>query len=121
MALGMRRCHLIGLPGLQTGKQAHVHPEELADRIRLLLADPQRQFNPCMVTAVVLNRLNPSIGAILDFTPRWSCSIRLFKYFDDRSVVSAGSSLWVFKFAHGAVRGGVAIQRDSPRARPPDA
>ena len=25
------------------------------------------------------------------FTPRWSCSIRLFKYFDDRSFVSAGS------------------------------
>jgi len=26
------------------------------------------------------------------FTPRWSCSIRLFRYFDERSFVSAAAS-----------------------------
>jgi hypothetical protein len=35
--------------------------------------------------------LEASIVAIRCFTPRWSCLIRLFKYFDDRSFVSAGS------------------------------
>ena len=32
-----------------------------------------------------------SITAILCFTPRWSCSTRLFRYFDERSLVFAGS------------------------------
>ena len=43
---------------------------------------------PAMVIAAVRIRLKPSIGPIRSFTPRWSCSIELFKYFDDRSFVS---------------------------------
>ena len=50
--------------------------------------DPVRQF----LVADEVGLGNPSIGPIRSFTPRWSCSIRLFKYFDDRSFVSAGSS-----------------------------
>lgn len=50
---------------------------------------------PAMVTAAVLNCLNPSIGAILEFASQWSWSIRLF-YFDDRPLVSAGRSPPVF-------------------------
>ena len=46
---------------------------------------------PAIVIAAVVKPLKPSIVAIRCFTPRWSCSIRLFKYFDDRSFVSAGS------------------------------
>src|SRR5580658_6176676 len=46
---------------------------------------------PAIVIAAVAKPLKPSIVAIRCFTPRWSCSIRLFKYFDDRSFVSAGS------------------------------
>ena len=35
--------------------------------------------------------LKPNITAMRCFTPRWSCSIRLFRYFDERSFVSEGS------------------------------
>ena len=35
---------------------------------------------PAITTAAFLNALKPSITAILCFTPRWSCSIRLFAY-----------------------------------------
>jgi Phage integrase, N-terminal SAM-like domain len=44
---------------------------------------------PAMVMAAFLNPLKPSITAMRCFTPR--CSIRLFRYFDERSFVSAGS------------------------------
>jgi hypothetical protein len=46
---------------------------------------------PAIVIAAVLNHLNPSIGPMRSFTPRWSCSIRLLRYFDDRSFVSANN------------------------------
>jgi hypothetical protein len=45
---------------------------------------------PAIVIAAVLNYLNPSVGSMRSFTPRRSCSIRLFRYFDERSFVSAG-------------------------------
>src|SRR5882757_11003470 len=44
---------------------------------------------PAIVIAAFLNRLKPSITAMRCFTLRWSCSIRLFRYFDERSVASA--------------------------------
>src|SRR6202035_3051096 len=44
-----------------------------------------------IVIAAPAKPLKPRIAAIRCFTPRCSCSIRLFKYFDDRSFVSAGS------------------------------
>ncbi len=31
--------------------------------------------------------MNPSMGLIRDLMPRWSCSTRLFRYFEDRSVM----------------------------------
>jgi hypothetical protein len=46
---------------------------------------------PAIVIAAFPNSLKPSITAILCFTPRWSCSTRLFRYFDERSLVFAGS------------------------------
>jgi DNA-binding transcriptional LysR family regulator len=46
---------------------------------------------PAMVIAAFLKPLKPSITAMRCFTPRWSCSIRLFRYFDERSFVFAGS------------------------------
>jgi hypothetical protein len=46
---------------------------------------------PAIVIAAFLNPLKPSITAMRCFTPRWSCSIRLFRYFDERSFVSAGA------------------------------
>jgi hypothetical protein len=45
---------------------------------------------PAIAIAAVAKPLKPSIAAIRCFTPRWSCSIRLFKDFDDRSFVSTG-------------------------------
>src|SRR5260370_33289443 len=42
---------------------------------------------PAIVIAAFLNLLKPSITAMRCFTPRWSCSIRLFRYFDERSFV----------------------------------
>jgi hypothetical protein len=45
---------------------------------------------PAIVIAAFLNRLKPSITAMRCFTPRWSCSIRLFRYFDERSLVFVG-------------------------------
>src|SRR4029077_10885879 len=44
-----------------------------------------------VVIAAFLNALKPSITVMRCFTPRWSCSIRLFRYFDERSFVFADS------------------------------
>jgi putative transposase len=46
---------------------------------------------PEIVVAALLNRLRPSITFVLDLMWRWSCSIRLFRYFEDRTFVSSGS------------------------------
>src|ERR1700747_3247411 len=51
---------------------------------------------PAIVIAAVAKPLKPSIVGFLCSPPRWSCSIRLFKYFDDRSFVSAGSKPLAF-------------------------
>jgi hypothetical protein len=47
---------------------------------------------PLMVTAAFSNRLNPSIGRIRCLTRRWSCSMRLFKYWLDRTLTLWESS-----------------------------
>src|ERR1700730_4208960 len=67
---------------------------------------------PAIVIAAFLNALKLSITAILCFTPRWSCSIRLFRYFDERSLVLAGSEPSAFQLTHRTVRCGVTVQRD---------
>jgi DNA invertase Pin-like site-specific DNA recombinase len=46
---------------------------------------------PAIVIAACRKSLKPNITAIRCFTPRWSCSIRLFRYFDDRNFVPEGS------------------------------
>src|SRR3981189_865181 len=51
---------------------------------------------PAITIAAVVNHLKPSIGPMRSFTPRWSCSIRLFRYFDERSFVSPASWPAVF-------------------------
>ena len=38
---------------------------------------------PAIVSTAVLNCVKPSIGPMRSLTPRWSCSIRLFRYFDE--------------------------------------
>src|SRR6516162_8118402 len=72
---------------------------------------------PAIVIAAFLNPLKPSITAMRCLTPRWSCSIRLFRYFDKRSLVSAGQAIG-FQLTHGTVGCGVAVQRDRLRAAP---
>ena len=47
---------------------------------------------PAMVTFARRNLMNLSMGAILVFVARWSCSMILLRYFDDRSLVSVQSS-----------------------------
>ena len=42
---------------------------------------------PAIVIDARRNRLNPSMGPNRSLMDRWSCSIRLLKYFDDRSLV----------------------------------
>ncbi len=39
---------------------------------------------PRIATAAVSNRLNPSIGRIRYLIRRWSCSMTLFKYLQER-------------------------------------
>ena len=46
---------------------------------------------PEIVVAALLNRLKPSMTFVRDLMLRWSCSIKLFKYFEDLTSVSAGS------------------------------
>src|SRR5437660_8541710 len=71
---------------------------------------------PAIVIAAFLNALKPSITAILCFTPRWSCSIRLFRYFDERSLVFAGSQPSALSSRTALVRCSMAVQRDCLRA-----
>ena len=42
---------------------------------------------PAMVTFSRRNRLKPSMVPILAFIARWSCSMILLRYFDDRILV----------------------------------
>jgi hypothetical protein len=46
---------------------------------------------PRIVTAAVSNRLNPSIGRTRCFILRWSCSITLFKYLQERTCTRSSS------------------------------
>jgi hypothetical protein len=69
---------------------------------------------PAIVIAAVAKPLKPSIVAIRCFAPRWSCSIRLFKYFEDRSFVSARQQAVSFQLTHRTVGRGIAVQSDRP-------
>jgi hypothetical protein len=74
-----------------------------------------RQLNARDRYCCVLDRLKPSIMATRCFMLRWSCSIRLFRNFDERTFVSRGQQAIGFKFAHRTVRGRVAVQRNPLR------
>jgi hypothetical protein len=47
--------------------------------------------------AALRNCLRPSITAMRCFTLLWSCSIRLFRYFEERSFVSVGNKPSAFR------------------------
>lgn len=47
---------------------------------------------PEIVTAADAKLLKPSMDRVLDLMPRWSCSIRLFRYFEERNFVRLGST-----------------------------
>ena len=81
---GMAQGALGIIPGGGRTSTLEAQPAE----IELSLVDPAQQ---AIVIAAVSNRLNPSIGPMRNFTPLWSCSIRLFRYFDERSFVPVGS------------------------------
>jgi hypothetical protein len=42
---------------------------------------------PAIVMAADSKFLKPGIGLVLDLIPRWSCSMRLFRYFEDRNLI----------------------------------
>src|SRR5882724_11400284 len=71
---------------------------------------------PAIVIAALLNALKPSITAMRCFTPRWSCSIRLFRYFDERSLVFAGSPPSAFSSRTARCDAASPSSVDSPRA-----
>ena len=48
---------------------------------------------PALTMAALPSRLTPSITLTLNLMFRWSCLIRLFKYFEHRIFVSKGSKL----------------------------
>jgi hypothetical protein len=50
-----------------------------------------KQFNSGKDDAAALTFLKPSMGRVLDLMPRWSYSSRLFRSFEDRSLVLLGS------------------------------
>src|SRR5450759_4658138 len=57
---------------------------------------------PAMVIEAHRKRFNPSIGPKRSLIDRWSCSIRLFKYFEDRILVRSRRRCWlrIFRAAH---------------------
>src|SRR6266849_2541779 len=63
-----------------------------------------------MVTAALSNRLNPSIGRTRCLTRRCSFSMRLFKYWLDRTL-----TFWEIHFPHCAMRCRIGVQRDLRR------
>jgi hypothetical protein len=78
------------------GRGAALSPQA-AER-ELALSNSMLELNTSDHDCRVVEDLEAQHRAVRDFTPRWSCSIMLFKYFDDRSltrvqqVLSSGSS-----------------------------
>ena len=73
---------------------------------------------PAMVIEAHRKRFNPSIGPKRSLIDRWSCSIRLFKYFEDRILVRLPRRCCAEDFSRRPMRSLVAIKRDRAR-RPP--
>ena len=83
----------------------------------LVLANTVKQFDVGDRNGCAIKLLKPRMDLVLDLIPRWSCSIRLFRYFDDRSLVS---STPCFRPTSRVcpVRRGIAIQSDDDRSAP---
>jgi hypothetical protein len=56
--------------------------------------------------------LKPSMGPILDLMPRWSCSSRLFRYFEDRSFVLLGQFVSLLHLPNGTMRARIGSEAD---------
>ena len=64
-----------------------------------------------MMIGALRNSFNPSIGPKRSLIDRWSCSMRLFNYFEDRILVPF-PRLCSFRNSRAARRGLIAIKRD---------
>src|SRR5882757_5910497 len=73
---------------------------------------------PEIVVAAPLNRLKPSMTFVRDLMFRWSCSIKLFRYFEDLTSVSAGSKPSAFISRTARCTGSIAIECDGFRWLP---
>jgi hypothetical protein len=76
--------------------QVSAASEKRRSRRYLIERKGLRSKQPAIMVAAFPKRVKPSIALILDLMLRWSCSIKLFKYFDDRKVVSFGSDSSAF-------------------------
>ncbi len=70
---------------------------------------------PAVVIAAFLNCLKPSIGPMRCLMLRWSCSIKLFRYFEERSFGFAGNEPSAFSSRTARCEAAQAIQRDRLR------
>jgi hypothetical protein len=70
---------------------------------------------PAIVMAADSKFLKPGIGLVLDLIPRWSCSMRLFRYFEDRNFVRQGSRPSSRISQPCAMRRSIAIEGDRVR------
>jgi hypothetical protein len=69
---------------------------------------------PATVMAADSKFLKPSIGLVLDLIPRWSCSMRLFRYFEDRNFVRQRQAV-LSHLTDCAMRRSIAIEGDRVR------
>jgi hypothetical protein len=65
--------------------------EAKATEGELIFVDTTKQFHSGDRDGSGEKFLNPSIGLVLDLIPRWSFSTRLFRYFEERSLVRLGN------------------------------
>ena len=61
------------------------------------------------------NRLNPSIGPKRSLMDRWSCSIRLLRYFDDVSLGPLAAAMRGEELPGRSVRSLIAVERNGAR------
>jgi hypothetical protein len=80
----------IGEDGIPDGERRGVF-EARNGEVKLPLANAGINSMPAIVVAALPSRLKPSIMFVRDLMFRWFCSIRLLRYFEDRTFVSSGS------------------------------
>jgi hypothetical protein len=74
-----------------------------------------RSSTPAIVVAAWSKSLKPKIGLSRSFTPRWSCSIMLLRYFEDRTFLPCQTriSCGISRIARCALPRGQATPRPS--------